>query len=83
MEIEFDGKKYEYDTKENLTILEFLKKKNESLDYQCQSGFCGACRCKIDSGKIEESPDAIGFKNQDEILPCVSKPKSNIKIRRI
>lgn len=83
IKIEIDNKEYEYDPETKKSILEFLKEKKVSMDYQCQEGYCGACRCKLDNGEVEESNDAIGYKGEGEILPCASKPKSNIRISRL
>ena len=80
--IEIDGKILNYDDKEDQSILEFLESKNIKMEAECRDGYCGACRCKLESGTVETSPDAIGFVADDEILICSSKPKGSIKISR-
>ncbi len=83
IKIEIDNVEYDYDPETKQSILAFLKEKKVSMDYQCQEGYCGACRCKLDNGTVEENNDALGYKGEGEILPCASKPKSNIKISRL
>lgn len=81
MKLEFEGIEYEY-TNEELSILEFLESKNIQINSECRDGFCGACRCKLEDGEVEVSPNAIGYVAEDEILACSTKPKSNVKIKR-
>lgn len=47
---------------------------------QCQSGFCGTCRCKLISGEIDYITSPIAYLRQNEILSCVAIPKSDIEI---
>lgn len=81
--IEVDGEGFEYDKDSNESILSFLESKNVPMKFQCKDGYCGACKCKIEEGEVIESDNAMGYTHEDEILPCASKPKGNIKIRRI
>jgi ferredoxin len=82
LNIEIDGNNYEYEKDSNETILNFLKRKKETMAFQCQDGYCGVCRCQKIEGEVEEIKDALGFKDYDEILPCISIPKSSIKISK-
>lgn len=83
LKIEIDDIEHDYDPEMKQSILEFLKEKKVIMDYQCQEGYCGACRCKLDEGEVLESEDSLGYKGEGEILPCASKPKTNIKISRL
>lgn len=83
MKISIDNTEYEYEKKSNKTILEFLKEKNEKLNYECQDGYCGSCRCKLISGEVEKNINDIGYHEEDEVLICTSKPKTNISLKRI
>jgi ferredoxin len=83
IKIDVEGEEFDYDPASNASILAFLESKNIPMKSMCRDGFCGACRCKLEKGDVEESPDAIGYKEEDEFLPCASKPKSNIRIKRI
>lgn len=80
LKIEFNNNVYEYDPTSGQTILEFLKEQKENVRFQCQDGYCGVCRCKMKKGKVKEIQESIGFKNNDEILPCISIPDTDITI---
>lgn len=81
--IKFKGVIYQYEKEDqHLSILDFLLSKNVDVNYHCKDGFCGACRCKINSGNVKEK-DSIAFKQNDEILICCSTPISDIEINPI
>lgn len=80
--IDVDGEIYEYDDKNDQSILEFLESKQVQLNAECRDGYCGACRCKLVEGEVDTNENAIGYVRDNEILACSSKPKGNIKIRR-
>ncbi|HIF9500740.1 TPA: class I ribonucleotide reductase maintenance protein YfaE [Photobacterium damselae] len=48
-------------------------------EYQCRNGMCGACRCKLKSGAVDQQ-DSMAFIGPNEILSCCSKPKNHIEI---
>ena len=48
-------------------------------EYQCRSGLCGACRCKLSTGAVSQT-DSMAFIAPNEILTCCSTPKSDIVI---
>lgn len=62
------------------TILESLEKASIQTEFHCREGFCGACRCRIKSGEVEYTVDPLAFIDDDEILPCVTKPLTDIEI---
>lgn len=62
------------------TILDTLQKENIQTEYHCREGFCGACRCKLKSGEVEYTVDPLAFIDDDEILPCVTRPLTDIEI---
>ncbi|MDM7860785.1 class I ribonucleotide reductase maintenance protein YfaE [Alteromonas sp. ASW11-36] len=62
------------------SILEALEIAQVEVQYHCRDGFCGACRCKIIEGSVDYFTDPLAFIDDDEILPCCSRPSSNIKI---
>lgn len=78
--IEFNGEVFEYDPSSGQTLLAFLKERTDNVRFQCQDGYCGVCRCKLESGSVREIQDPIGFKDENEILPCISIPNSDLKI---
>lgn len=46
----------------------------------CRNGFCGCCRTKLISGKVEYIAEKLGYTKEDEILPCICKATSDIEI---
>ena len=63
------------------TILEQIEGQGHSIEYQCRSGYCGACRTKKLKGVIEYMEEPLAYvANDDEFLPCCSRAKSTIAI---
>lgn len=63
------------------TLLESLEAQNIQVPYQCRDGYCGACRCKKLSGEVTYIKEPMAWINDDEILPCVSIPKTDLKLQ--
>jgi ferredoxin len=55
------------------TVLEAAESAGVSIDYQCRSGICGTCRCKLISGHVT-MPVRDALSDADEadgyILAC-------------
>ena len=64
----------------NNTLLETIEQNKIEIQYHCREGYCGACRSKLISGKVEYTTDPLAFIDDDEILPCCCIPASNIEI---
>lgn len=52
------------------TLLDGLERTGHQVEYQCRSGYCGACRLILRSGSVEYEKPPLAFVRQDEILPC-------------
>jgi ferredoxin len=65
---------------ENETVLETLERNQIVVQYHCRDGFCGACRSKLICGEVEYTTDPLAFIDDDEFLPCCTKPNSDITI---
>lgn len=63
------------------TLLESLEAQSIQVPYQCRDGYCGACRCKKIAGDVTYSQEPMAWINDDEILPCISIPTSNLILR--
>ncbi|MGR5159740.1 2Fe-2S iron-sulfur cluster-binding protein [Vibrio owensii] len=61
------------------TVLQELESRGISVQAECRSGFCGACRTKA-KGEAIYCQEPIGFCNNDEVLPCCLSTKSDIDI---
>ncbi|WP_070967712.1 class I ribonucleotide reductase maintenance protein YfaE [Vibrio sonorensis] len=65
------------------TILETLEQTGIEPEYNCRDGHCGACRCKLKSGEVEYVGFAMAYTQGDEILPCISKAKTDIELDEV
>ena len=62
------------------TLLESLEQSGVRVESHCRDGFCGACRCKLKSGKVEYTTEPLAFLDDDEVLTCCTKSTSMIEI---
>lgn len=62
-------------------LLESLEAQDLQVPYQCRDGYCGACRCKKLAGEVSYIKEPMAWLNEGEILPCVSIPKSDLKLK--
>ncbi|WP_440292348.1 class I ribonucleotide reductase maintenance protein YfaE [Halopseudomonas sp. Lyrl_26] len=65
---------------EEETLLEGLERTGHHVEYQCRSGYCGACRIKLKVGSVVYSTAPLAFVRRDEILPCCCRPAEQIVI---
>ncbi|GGO72898.1 ferredoxin [Bowmanella pacifica] len=63
------------------TLLENLEAHKVEVHFHCREGFCGACRTKLLDGQVEYITDPLAYIDDDEILPCCCKAKSDLKIK--
>ncbi len=67
----------------NQTILQAAESQGIEMPHSCRVGGCGACKCKLKSGKIKALTEAAYVLTQQElqegyILPCQSQPRSEL-----
>jgi ferredoxin len=63
------------------SLLEVAEEKNINIESACRQGFCGTCKTRLLSGKVDmEIADGLEDEDlkQNMILPCVARAKSNI-----
>ncbi|RXJ73646.1 (2Fe-2S)-binding protein [Veronia nyctiphanis] len=60
-------------------LLEQLESAGLMPEYQCRNGVCGACRCKLESGHVNQK-DAMAYVAAGEILTCQSVPVSDVSL---
>ncbi|KEY60392.1 class I ribonucleotide reductase maintenance protein YfaE [Serratia sp. DD3] len=61
-------------------LLEILELHDVAVEYQCRSGYCGACRLKLLKGKVAYRQAPLAFVNDGEILPCCCMPLMDIEL---
>lgn len=53
-----------------ISLLENLEQHQITHEYQCRSGYCGACRAKMLQGSVRYRQPPLAFLQPDEILLC-------------
>lgn len=62
------------------SLLVALESHNIWVEYQCREGYCGSCRVKLVTGKINWLTKPLALVQPDEILPCCCKAKGDIEL---
>lgn len=70
--------RFAFEHEDNLLIA--MEKQSIDVHFHCREGFCGACRTKLISGKVEYKVDPLACIEDDEILACCCVPLSDIEI---
>ncbi|MDA0147701.1 class I ribonucleotide reductase maintenance protein YfaE [Vibrio sp. LaRot3] len=65
------------------TLLESLENAGIDAEYNCRDGHCGACRCKLKSGEVEYVGFAMAYTQGDEVLPCVTRAKTDVELEEV
>lgn len=61
-------------------LLEVLELHAVEVEYQCRSGYCGACRLKLVKGEVAYCQPPLALINDGEILPCCCMPLTDIEL---
>lgn len=62
------------------SVLETLERHGHHVEFQCRSGYCGACRTPLLAGKVHYAAVPLAFVSQGECLPCCCQPMGAIKL---
>lgn len=79
--IEFQNLKKKMVVAEGVTVLEASEKAGVDIPYSCRKGDCGTCEIKKVSGEVscvEGSTSSNFGKHAENILACISEPKSDL-----
>lgn len=66
-----------------LTVLEAAEENDIAIPFECRSGICGQCKCKLLSGRVVmEAQDALTASDKAKglILACQSRPVQNCEV---
>lgn len=63
------------------TILETIEGVGIKPFSMCRDGFCGTCKLNIVTGYVNYIKEPIAMLENNEILPCICIPKSDIEIK--
>lgn len=50
------------------------------VEFQCRSGYCGACRLRLLAGEVKYHQEPLAFVGRGEILPCCCLPVDDIEL---
>ncbi|WP_413111394.1 class I ribonucleotide reductase maintenance protein YfaE [Thaumasiovibrio sp. DFM-14] len=64
-------------------LLNALAKQGIAAEAQCRDGFCGSCKCELVEGDVEYLQAALAFIQANEILPCICKPLTSLKLSQV
>lgn len=84
LKVEFknSGKTFEWSDQYE-SILDLAETNGVEIESECQQGYCGTCKTKLLQGEVNmEVSDGLDDDElkQNMILPCVSVPKTDVKI---
>lgn len=60
------------------TLLEGLERTGHAVEYQCRSGYCGACRTTLVAGEVSYQSTPLAFVAAGDILPCCCRPQGEV-----
>lgn len=62
------------------TTLEYLESQGLIINYHCRDGTCGACRCTLNSGRVEYTTEPLAYVRRGDILTCCTRPLTDIDL---
>ncbi len=63
------------------TLLDALERTGHHVEYQCRSGYCGACRIPLKAGSVEYAKPPLALLRRGEILPCCCTVNEPLKLK--
>lgn len=67
-------------TPQHGSLLQALEAKKVRIFSECRSGFCGACKTKVLSGRVSYLTEPLAVLNADECLPCCCIPSEDLEL---
>jgi ferredoxin len=46
------------------------------VEYQCRSGYCGSCRCRLVAGQVDWLTEPLAFINEGKFCPAAAGQKA-------
>jgi ferredoxin len=62
------------------SVLETLERHGHHVEFQCRSGYCGACRTPLLAGKVHYAAVLLAFCLPGGVPPCCCQPVGAIKL---
>lgn len=70
---------FELEEEENL--LDALERTGHHVEYQCRSGYCGACRIPMLAGSVRYERPPLALIRPGEILPCCCTAEEPLRLK--
>ncbi|WP_027008647.1 class I ribonucleotide reductase maintenance protein YfaE [Conchiformibius kuhniae] len=70
----------EFELRDGETLLEGLERTGHAVEYQCRSGYCGACRVRLLAGEVVYSQTPMACVAAGEILPCCCRAAGAVEV---
>lgn len=62
------------------TLLDTLERHGVEVEYQCRSGYCGACRTPLLAGTVRYLQTPLAFVGTGECLPCCCRAEGTVRL---
>ncbi len=62
------------------TLLDTLERHGQRVEFQCRSGYCGACRTPLLAGRVHYPEPPLAFVPPGQCLPCCCHPQGNVSL---
>jgi len=63
-------------------LLDTLERHQLDVEYQCRSGYCGACQLNLLQGEVCYQETPLAFIPNGTILPCCCIPITDLELER-
>ncbi|PIW61618.1 class I ribonucleotide reductase maintenance protein YfaE [Shewanella sp. CG12_big_fil_rev_8_21_14_0_65_47_15] len=67
-------------TEQHSSLLQALEAKKVTIFSECRSGFCGACKTRVLSGRVTYLTEPLVELKTDECLPCCCIPTEDLEL---
>ncbi|MCP3127176.1 class I ribonucleotide reductase maintenance protein YfaE [Shewanella sp. KJ2020] len=67
-------------TEQHGSLLQALEAKKVRIFSECRSGFCGACKTRVLSGRVTYLTEPLAELKADECLPCCCIPTEDLEL---
>ncbi|XBS68608.1 class I ribonucleotide reductase maintenance protein YfaE [Acerihabitans sp. KWT182] len=62
------------------SLLEAFEANRIDVEFQCRSGYCGACRMRLLQGRVKYVQSPLACIRPGDILPCCCLPAGDIEL---
>ncbi len=70
-----------FELEQQETLLDALERTGHHVEYQCRSGYCGACRITLQAGSVDYDKPPLAFIPRGDILPCCCTVTEPLKLK--